>query len=416
VKRPSLTTVSVGLFAVLWAALLPLRLNVPMSATLQDDAGQYSAAAVHLLQDGMYSLDGVTPYFAREPGMSVWLAGIYAVFGVENRVAVFVLQGLLFLCAAVLFTREFEKHAGKRAAGLSLLLIVLIAPVYHTVFSLYRESLALSLAMLFITMTLQLVRTKRWQSAALAGVLLGLTTLTYTTFLLLPVVLLPLLLFLRAGWKNLVLLMFAFAVTMSPWAIRNSLQTGSMCLTGCNRSAIQWYVRGVQTRDLHGLEPLRCLYSEYISRDWTGRSDACSFNAVMHRKWPDGFKATPEDVQAIADGQKLIIQYLPNYLWLTLTEVLELHLPYVNGWGFLYNLLAAAGMVLIYAGLPWSLPAMVRRSPYALILAFTAVYHTGVFALTDATPRYLLPALFCYTALSGVGYNRILSRIFKWNA
>jgi hypothetical protein len=267
-----------------------------------------------------------------------------------------------------------------------------------------------------MTAVLRLVRTQSFQSAACAGIALGALTLTYTTFLLLPVVFFPLVLLVRTPWKYLIILFLAFAAVMSPWAIRNTMQTGSMCLTGCNRAALQWYVRGVQTRDLHGFEPLRCLYSEYISRNWDGRSDACSFNAVMHRKWPDGFKATPEDALAIADGRSLIFSHLPNYLWLTAVEVLELHLPYVNGWGFTYNLLSAIGMILVYAGIPWMFPLFLRRSPSLWILACIVVYHTGVFALTDATPRYLLPVIFCYTALSGVGYHRLLSRLPSWNA
>lgn len=408
--------IPVIIFAVLWGLLLPLRLALPLSQVLLDDAGQYSTPAVHLVQDGMYSLDGVTPYFAREPGMSVWLAAIYTVAGVENTTAVFVFQGMLLLAAMILFARELKYHAGERAAGLSFLLMTIVAPVYHTVFSLYRESLALSLGLLFVTCLLQLLRTKKAAAAALAGMCLGAMALTYATFLLLPVILFPVLLFLRVRWQHVFLCAVMMAAVLAPWGIRNMRHTGSLCLTGCNRAAVQWYVRGVQSREVHGIEPLRCLYSEYVSRDWTGRSAYCSFNGVMHVRWPEGFKALPEDRAAGKEGLQMIARHPFNYLWLSVFEVLELHLPYVNGWGFVYNLLAVLSMFVVYLGALFSIPVLLARKPFALILLSILLYHTAVFALTDATPRYLLPVIFCYSALSGIGYDRLLSRLFHWNA
>jgi hypothetical protein len=415
-KIPTLPLISIGLFVLLWSLLLPLRLALPLSQVLLDDAGQYSAPAVHLVQDGMYSLDGVEPYFAREPGMSVWLAAIYAIAGIENVTAVFIAQGLLLLAAAIFFTREFVQHTGERAAGLSFLLLTIVAPVYHAVFSLYRESLALSLGLLCLTCLLHLLRTKKALSAALAGMFLGAMALTYATFLLLPVILFPVLLFVRVRWQYLLLAAATMALVLAPWGIRNMRHTGSLCLTGCNRAAVQWYVRGVQSKEVHGLEPLRCLYSEYISRDWTGRSAYCSFNGVMHVRWPEGFKALPEDRAAGKEGLQMIAANPVNYLWLSLFEVLELHLPYVNGWGFIYNLLSILGMFIVYFGALFSLPVLFARKPFALVLLAVIAYHTAVFALTDATPRYLLPVLFCYTALSGVGFSRLFSRMLRWNA
>ncbi len=412
----TLESFAIGLFIVLWGLLLPLRMGVPPSLTFDHDAAQYSDVAVNLVQQGFYSLDGVTPYFAREPGMSVWLAGIYAVFGIENRLMVFILQGALFLGAAWIFTREFARHAGKRAADISLLLLFITAPVYHAVFSLYRESLAFSVGLLFFAALLYLVRTRALLAAMFAGITLGYLTLTYTTFLLFPVVLLPLMFFLRTGWKQMAVLMAFFALTLAPWGIRNTLHTGSPCLTGCGRSAIQLYVRGVQTRDLHRLEPFYCLYSEYVSRNWEGRSPSCSFNAVMHHKWPNGFQGTPEDALAGEEGKQLILADIPNYLWLAIVEVVELHLPYVNGWGTVYNWSALISMIVLYIGILLAIPLFRHREPYMLLIGMLMLYHTGIFALTDATPRYLLPAIFCYSALAGVGYARLTGSLTRWNA
>src|SRR3989344_3618735 len=97
------------LFALLWGVLLSTRLIEPASVTFQSDAREYSLVAVHLLQDGMYSLDGITSTAEREPGYSFFLASVYGIFGIENRIAVYFMQGLLYLIASVFFAREFRK-------------------------------------------------------------------------------------------------------------------------------------------------------------------------------------------------------------------------------------------------------------------------------------------------------------------
>ena len=86
-------------FTLLWAVLLPTRLVDPVTVTFQSDAREYSLGAVHLLQDGMYSLDGITSTAEREPGYSFFLASVYGIFGIENRIAVYFMQGLLYLIA-----------------------------------------------------------------------------------------------------------------------------------------------------------------------------------------------------------------------------------------------------------------------------------------------------------------------------
>lgn len=398
-------------FILIWFMLLPGRLAVPSSATFVDDASQYNAVAVNLVQKGMYSLDGIEPFFAREPGMSVFLAGIYSVFGIENRVAIFAIQMLLVLAASLFFASEFRKGAGDRAAGIFLLLMTLCAPVYHVIFTPVREALALGMALVLAGCVMRLVRTRDWRFAACAGIVIGLLSVTYTTFLLLPVLLVPLLLLLKVRWTHAMVMLMLAVSAIAPWGLRNKHLTGDLCLTGCNRGALQWYIRGVQTEKLTGFEPFRCLWSEYASRDWTGRSDACSFNGVMRQRWPDGFKATPEDVIAGKEGMKTILSHFPNYLWVSFTDVFELHLPYVNGWGFGYNALAALSMVLIYVGMLFSLASWKKRFVWPLLVLIA--YNTAVFSLTDATPRYLLPVIFCYMALSGIGYAKLLR---SWRA
>ena len=68
-------------------------------------------------------------------------------------------------------------------------------------------------------------------------------------------------------------------------------------------------------------------------------------------------------------------------------------------------------MVLIYVGMLFSLASWKNRFVWPLLVLIA--YNTAVFSLTDATPRYLLPVIFCYMALSGIGYAKLLR---SWRA
>jgi hypothetical protein len=117
----------------------------------------------------------------------------------------------------------------------------------------------------------------------------------------------------------------------------------------------------------------------------------------------------PAERKAIARaGAENILRNFPHYLWFSLFEILELHLPFVNGWGFAYNALAALSMVILYGGLLFSLPRIFRRE-YGIFIAFI-LYSMLIYTATDATPRYLLPIVFCYSVFAAVGYARLFPR------
>lgn len=409
----SLPGISIGLSVLVFLLLLPTRLSVPASFTFANDAQQYNALAVNLAEYGSYSLDGVTPFFEREPGFSVFLAGIYAIFGAEQRGVFFIIQGLLYLAAAILFWRELRHAVSRRAADITLLLLLTFPAAFHVVFSPLREALALSAFLLFSAAFLRLASDRRcWRAAIGGGIALGWLIITYIPYLLFPPFVLLLGWWLGVRWRHLLALLMIAMIPVAVWGVRNQQQVGMLCLTGCHRGALAWYVRGEQAETIRGMEPFRCLYAEYVSRDWEGLDPNCSFNAVWHRKWPEDFHALPEDAAAGEAGIAKIKAHPIAYLWFSLVDVLELHIPYVNGWGIVYNLLAVLGSVVSYIGVAlWVVHRRWRKVEFFFLCAM--LYTTGVFVLTDATPRYLLPVTFAYAALAGIGYDWLLSKVWK---
>lgn len=375
-----------------------------------DDAGHYNLLAVNMLESFSYSLDGSTPFFAREPGYSVFLAGVYSIFGLQNWFAVLIIQIALFILAVLFFAKELTHWVPSKTSTLFVWLLLLHPALWtaHTV--ILRESLSASLLLFLFAFLLQLLRTPRWQISAISGLILGILVLVSAPFFLLPIGLISFLLWYKIRPLQIGIILATCAMVIAPWGIRNMQQVGSICIAGCNRSDLQWAVRGEQAETLRGTEPLLCMYAEYISRDWSNRSKNCHFNAVKNRLFPNGFEGNTADAELGAIGREKIKTYLPWYLWHTVFEVLEIHLPYVHSWGLGYNLVVSAYSLFItlaaFIGL-----ALWKR--FYLLLLVPVAYSIGVYTLSDAIPRYLLPVLFVYCLLAAVGLEYLTKRYYE---
>ncbi len=411
-KRSWLLT-GLAIYLLLAAVIFPFFIGVPVTLMFGSDAIGYSKPAINLLLHEFYSLDGLIPFFDREPGMSFFLVPIYFIFGIESVVGLSLVQIVMLFLAAWYFCSQAERRIGARAAGLCFLLLLSSGSVFHTIFSAYRECLALSLLMLFSGLFFSSEIARAWWKNVLMGLLFGFLILTYYPFIFFPPVLLFIFWIRRLSLRSAVTIMLICYVVVGLWAFRNYLQSGKFRVIDDRRTAVMWYVRGEQTEHVHGLEPILCLWAEYVSRDWTERSHQCSFNGLMHEKWPDGVDPETDYTQVIHDGQAKIMADIPNYLWFSIVDIIELHLPFLGGgWSHAYNIYASATMLLLYVGFFLGFPALFRRD--AMLCLLLIGYNTAIFILTDATPRYLLPVIFWYAFIAGIGYDRALKRLSKY--
>ena len=89
-----------------------------------------------------------------------------------------------------------------------------------------------------------------------------------------------------------------------------------------------------------------------------------------------------------------------------------MHIPFVGGGiSHYFNIYIAVTGALMYLGMIFGLRSMFDRR--FVFLALIILYNVGVFALTDATPRYLVPVLFGYAVFAAIGYDALLSRLKK---
>ncbi len=403
---PWLLAVFSILFALTFLFVLP---HFDWTHVTGGDAAQYHAGALSLLHHGTYSFDGgLHLAFEREPGMSIWLAIVYAIFGEGNGPALFTVQALLYAGAVILFAKELKLRTNDSTAIVCLALLFILPSAFRAIFSFNREGLSLILFLFFCAQFFMFERTKRWRDAAIAGIPLGFLMLTFAGYVLFPFFLLPLGWYLRLPIKKVLCIVAISYAVLAPWGLRNTYYQHRPCLVGCYRSALQWYVRGEWSEHLTGMDFGRCLRAEYITRDWSDVSPYCNFNAVWHSKWPEGFKGIPADGIIIRDSQQKILRNFPNYLQNSVWELIELHLPNSDYWGRGYNILTSLGSLTLYIGILFSLPTIFqRRREFALVFTIMG-YTIGVLSLTYAMPRYLVPSIFTYVVLAAVGYERVV--------
>ncbi|OGJ63424.1 hypothetical protein A3A67_01260 [Candidatus Peribacteria bacterium RIFCSPLOWO2_01_FULL_51_18] len=403
-----------GLAAFLLAAafIIPGALQLARDQVFGSDAVALSKSAINLLQQGFLSPDNLSPLIEREPGMSVFLAIIYLFFGVENPLGLFLTQGVLFFIASFVFSNELAKETSSRAGGICFLLLLTSGSALHSVYSAYRECLALSILLFFAGLYFSERRKPALWKATLMGFLLAALILTYYSFVLFA----PLIIFIKFIEKRrilpAVLTILICYTAVAGYALRNFYYDGYFRVIGETRANAMWYVRGEQAENIRGFEPFHCLWSEYISRDWTGRSPQCSFNSVKNSYWINGYTLPAFMDEAATDGRQKILKHFGWYLWFSIFEVLELHIPFVGGGiSHYFNIYIAVTGALMYLGMIFGLRSMFDRR--FVFLALIILYNVGVFALTDATPRYLVPVLFGYAVFAAIGYDALLSRLKK---
>jgi hypothetical protein len=403
-----------GAFWAIWAVLLPTRLSLPPSVTFADDAGSYTSAAIHIAREGFYSLDGKEPYMDREVGYSLYFLGpLYFLFGEENRFVIFLFQAAMYMASVLFFLRELRRVSSERVVAIAALFFFLFPAVFHMVFAVNREIVTMSFFLIFAASFLSVRRTGNPWMGVVSGLALGAGITTYIIYMFFPLVVLAVAWIdslKPRQWVPVVLLPLLF---VGLWGLRNTLWGDSRIVLS-QRSALTWAMRAEATTVLHGMEPLSCLWIDYVTRTYPN-------DDMRTRCWPmkivstrDGVPADGPQMRAMESAAKRkIVAHLPQYLWQSLFEAIEYHLPFVNGWGFWYNAAEAAATALLTIGCLLFGYFAVRyrrwnRAPLVVLLFL--LYGVALFSLTNGVPRFRMPALFTYITVASIGYDWLLVR------
>ncbi|MFL5244267.1 MAG: ArnT family glycosyltransferase [Gemmataceae bacterium] len=195
--------------------------------TLHDDEREYNAIALNLVQHGEFATSPGNPTSIRPPLYPAFVAAVYKAAGVENYQAVRFLQGLISLLNIGLLyrlgTNVYSQRVGAWLAGLFAFYPSLLGS-NNLIMTEALFTFLLSLTCFCIVRSLQLGSISWLAAGAIA---MALSALTRSVLWVFPPVLG---LFLIIAWKGplsrrlvaVVCLVVPFALTLTPWAVRNT--------------------------------------------------------------------------------------------------------------------------------------------------------------------------------------------------
>ena len=206
------------------------------------DSIEYARHATNLLDQGLYSLDGVRPDRMRQPLYPLFVAGVYAVLGRDNF-AVYAVQ-VLVGCVSIAMTVGLARTLGlsPAMAGCAGLMVAVYPPFARLAGMVVTETLSTLLWLATAWMFVIVARSGRdWHALAL-GAVVGLHALCRpVSALFLPLFVgglwyggMSALRTLRAG----VLLFLGFGLVVLPWGIRNAVVLGTPTILSSEGGAV----------------------------------------------------------------------------------------------------------------------------------------------------------------------------------
>lgn len=205
-----------------------------------DQAG-YRRLGAALAETGSFTrypdAPAYVPEAIRTPGYPLFVAAIYRVFGPGNDLAVVSVQALVFAAICLLVYAAARRVDSDRTALGAAALAALYPPLPYAGGLLLTELWAAFVATGAMVVLLRALQQRRMRDFALAGALLGATTLVRPVFVLLPpflAVAMPLLVpgerrrAAACGWAVLVA---AAGLVLAPWFAYNAVHFGRLTIS-----------------------------------------------------------------------------------------------------------------------------------------------------------------------------------------
>jgi 4-amino-4-deoxy-L-arabinose transferase-like glycosyltransferase len=229
----------------LFCLALFLRLGLVLlhrQVTLISDMLGYHEAAVSLLQDGVFSVKGRLSA-SRPPVYSIFIYLIYYIFGVGNVFIVRIIQSVIGALTALLTFKLAEKVFNRRVAVWSGLFFTLYPVAWGYCDLVLSETLFTFLLVASMIFLVDMPKGKL-SDAFIAGLLLGVTTLTRTVLYQFPFfIAIYYLIFSKNRLRlipSLAVLVVASWIVLLPWMARNQRVFGESTLS--TKSGVDFYL------------------------------------------------------------------------------------------------------------------------------------------------------------------------------
>jgi hypothetical protein len=387
------------------------------------DERDYNTLAVSLLERGEFASEPGILTSMRPPLYPVVVAGLYGLFGLENFQAVRLFQaGLSLLTVLVLYGLGSELELRRGALGLAALYC------FYPTMLVYNNLLLTEVLCTFLLCaacySLMVALKRQVRSGLLvAGVLFALAALTRSIVSLLP----PFLaIFLFLSWRGPVrqrilapvLLSAAFAATLAPWTIRNTLlqktfitvdtmggrnfMMGNYAYTPLHRSWDAISLEGEQAwfHELYAAYPR----AEGMTQ---GRVDKLALRYGLHFVWENPGLTLKRDLVKLLDFWGLERELVGGGGLGYFGPISKMALLLLTALLFAYY---AGAVILSIFGAIMAPPSDLRfHFLFLLLISFFCAVHAVVFAHS----RYhlpIMPFVFIYTATAALHARPIWQR------
>jgi len=370
---------------------------------LWPDEHDFNTTAQNVVQGNGFSRipNSSVPMIRRVPLYPLFLALIYRSCG-HSVGAVRVLQMFLVASTALIGYLTARVIFKGKSSFLTLLLIGLWPPLIVFSTRIMSEILNTFLLSLTTLCLVVLLRRRGMMLAFISGLLIGITTLCKATTVLFPIfVFLFLILVYRSKKEALyhgLIVIFAAAIAISPWTIRNYLQFKSFIPVQLGVSPALWVGpdiskggrwQGESKMPHHqfskGLRGDHLYAEKYYFNESIGniKENPAGYLILLVKK-AGGFWRRPSVGGVERFGLKKILIRGSNYL---------LH--------YLVIVFGIIGSILVFK----------RKILLAYPLILIVFYYTVMYALLFAEPRYHIPVLPGLLILVVYGFSRTLARL-----
>lgn len=390
----------IGLAAYLrFIAVAETRIDTP----IRGDARLYVIYALNLQHFGVFSREipesqnvAPKPDAFVTPGYPTFLAAFFDQNNIERSIAIIgYVQALLGTLTVLIYFILFSRFLSP-IFSVSATLLIAISPhlINASVYLLTETLFTFLLGAMLLSLDTAL-RSEKARHFALAGLLLGATTLVRPTTLMFPAAIALLFIVLRktpaANLRNFSILCVAFALVQGSWMIRNLHSTGQLSDPRLTASFIQ-----------HGSYPNLMFENKPESYGYPYQFDPendqikGNIDRVLETLWRRAQNAPNEYLAWFIWGKPL------QYLDWNLTESVgdsfiyaPLSTPYTSNPIFVWT--HAASKALHWPGLALALGACImaiffgRAEVGLLLLAVSALYFVGFHMIGAPFPRYSLP-------------------------
>lgn len=324
----------------------------------------------------------------RPPMYILFLAGIYSIFG-HHYLAVYIIQAILSVFCLFLINRITSRLWNERVGLVALILSALYVPFIGYSGIILSEILFLFFLLVSVYYGLRAIQTGAMLSVILSGVASALAALTRSISLLLPICIVLLLMiyfprkvFTKASMSRILIFFIAMFLTISPWTIRNYMDTKEFVLID----------------SISGLNML-IGNNEYATGFFTTKV------------WEtEGWKEAHQPHNNLPQADRIMkqhalqwIQEHPNdFLQLTLKRF-DLYFDKKTDWftedygwnNILFNKMnfEAHYHEFLFICFIMGLLLIRKRQPQLVFLALIVLYFIGINSLFYVSPRYRLPAM-----------------------